>query len=736
VTAAPTTGTAPGDSAVATLSVGLLDDVTDAASVADLAAPPAELVATADEVPLRQILARYGALPLFTLAAVNLIDNLDRAAFITVAPDIKHAFHLSQAAIDGINGVAAILVVAGAVPFAVLADRGRRIRLAALAAAIWSALTFCTGFVTSALQLTLVRIFSGLGQAAIEPVHGSLVADYYPVEARARAYGVHQSASPLASILGPIVAGAITTLVGGAAGWRWAFFLITPFGVVAAYRVARLREPRRGGMEQERLADRLAREGLAQSADTIRVPFGTGARRLMDIRTLRYLYLGIGILGFGLVSGPVLISQYFQDQWGLGAFQRGLVFSLTGLGLLAGLLVGGVVGDRLFRHAPSWPLFLAGFGFATYSVVAAGALYLPVLALVVVVLLVANFGIGVVVAPIRQIVAAASPPALRALAFALLGIFILLMGGFLGGVVFGAIADATSARTAMTVLGIPGLLAGVLVAIGSRHVDRDIALVAQDVVEEARAAERRRNAAGALLEVRNLDFSYGPVQVLFDVNLDVSEGEVVALLGTNGAGKSTLLRAVCGLEHPTRGSIRFKGADITYLETEQILGLGVGQMPGGRAVFPGMSVAENLQAGAFAFRKNRERVQRDIAQVEEWFPILGQRRNQAAATLSGGEQQMLSLAKAFLTRPQLLCIDELSLGLAPTVVEQLFAIVREIHERGTTVLIVEQSVNVALALATTAVFMEKGEVRYTGPARDLLDRPDLLRSVFLEGAAR
>ena len=692
--------------------------------------------AVAEEVPLRRILARYGAVPLFTLLAVNLIDNLDRAAFITLAPDIKRTFHLSQAAIDGINGVSAVLVVAGAVPFAVLADRGRRIRLAAVAATIWSALTFCTGIVTSAVQLTFVRIFSGLGQAAIEPVHGSLIADYYPVEARARAYGVHQSASPLASIIGPIVAGGVATLIGGTVGWRWAFFLITPLGVVAAYRVARLREPRRGGMEQEQLADRLMREGLAQTGETVRVPFATGARRLFDIRTLRYLYLGIGILGFGLVSGPVLISQYFEDQWGLGAFQRGVVFSVTGVGLLAGLLVGGVVGDRLFRHAPSWPLFLAGFGFAVYSVVAAGALYLPSIALVVVVLFIANVGIGVVVAPIRQIVAAASPPALRALGFALLGIFILLMGGFLGGIVFGAIADATSARFAMTVLGAPGLLAGVLVAVGSRHVDRDIALVAEDVVEAVRAAERRRSSAGALLEIRNLDFSYGPIQVLFDVNLDVSEGEVVALLGTNGAGKSTLLRAVCGLEHPTRGSIRYDGIDITYLETEQILGLGIGQMPGGRAVFPGMTVAENLRAGAFAFRKDRERLQRDIAQIEEWFPILGQRRNQAASTLSGGEQQMLSLAKAFLTRPRLLCIDELSLGLAPAVVEQLFAIVREIHARGTTVLIVEQSVNVALELATTAVFMEKGQVRFTGAARDLLDRPDLLRSVFLEGAAR
>jgi ABC-type branched-subunit amino acid transport system ATPase component len=157
-------------------------------------------------------------------------------------------------------------------------------------------------------------------------------------------------------------------------------------------------------------------------------------------------------------------------------------------------------------------------------------------------------------------------------------------------------------------------------------------------------------------------------------------------------------------------------------------------MPGGKATFPGLTVEENLRAGCFSFRRDRERVEREIAQVEAWFPVLADRRRQLASTLSGGEQQMLALGKAFLTRPRLLCIDELSLGLAPAVVEQLLGIVREIHARGTTVVIVEQSVNVALALATTAVFMEKGEVRFSGPARELLDRPDLLRSVFLEGA--
>ncbi len=729
------TTTASQEAGLADLASGLVVDTptVDAPEVPGAGG----LQVSRDELPLRTVLAKYGTAPLATLALVNLVDNLDRAAFITLAPDIRRAFHLSQAAINGINGVSSILVVAGAVPFALLADRGRRVRLAAVAAALWSTLTFFTGLVSSVVQLTVVRIFSGLGQAAIEPVHGSLIADYYPLEARGRAYGTHQSAQPVASIVGPVLAGGIAALVGGTAGWRWAFVVITPLGVLGALALLRLREPERGAMEESGLSERLAAEGLAaEGSASVRVPLSAGMRRLMAIRTLRYLYLAIGILGFGLVSGPVLLSDFFESHWGLASFGRGVVFSIVGLGTTAGLLVGGVVGDRLFRHAPSWPLFLAGAGLTGYTFVTAVALYLPSLVLTVAVLTAASVGVGIAVAPIRQLVAATSPPALRALSFAMLGIFILLMGGFLGGILLGAVADATSSRFAMVVLAVPGTVAGVLMAYGSRTVDADMAMVAEDVVEARRAAERRLQAAHNLLEVRNLDFSYGNLQVLFDVSLDVPEGEIVALLGTNGAGKSTLLRAICGLEHPTRGSVRLDGVDVTFAEAEQIVRLGITQMPGGKAVFPGMTVGENLRAAAYSFRKDRARVDADIAQVEQWFPILAERRDQPAATLSGGEQQMLALGKAFLTRPRLLCIDELSLGLAPAIVERLFGIVREMHQRGTTILVVEQSVNVALALATTAVFMEKGQVRFTGPARDLLDRPDLLRSVFLGGAVR
>jgi ABC-type branched-subunit amino acid transport system ATPase component/MFS family permease len=687
---------------------------------------------------LRQHLRRWGPAPLVTLGALNVVDELDRIAFITLAPDIRRSFDLSDAALGVINGLSGILVVLMAIPIAVLADRSRRRTvLAGVGGLLWGAFALLTGLVRNAGQLVVVRFLSGLGKATIDPVHGSLLADHYPAEARGRVYAAHQAANPVAGVLGPLFAGAVAFVAGGDEGWRWAFLAAGPLSVVAGLAALRLREPARGHHERATVA---AEGGPA--ADTVptagapRVPLATAFRRLLEIRSLRYLYVGIGVMGFGIVSGPLLLSLHLEEALGVGELGRGVVFTTLAAVSLAGIPVGGVVADRLFRHDPSWPLFLIGALLVTYTVITAAALYLPGLVLPVAVLALASASVAATPAAVRQMVAATAPPSMRSLGFAMLGIYILLFGGFVGGAVFGAISDASSPRTALTLLVVPGVVAGILVALGSRYVRGDIAMVVEDLREEQRAAERRRHAARNLLEIRNLDFRYGPVQVLFDVDLDVPEGEIVALLGTNGAGKSTLLRAVTGLDHPIRGSVRFDGHDVTYLEAEQLLRLGIAQMPGGKATFPSLTVAENLRVGAFTLRDDPARIEAEIRQVETWFPVLAERRHQAAGTLSGGEQQMLALGKAFLTRPRLLCIDELSLGLSPAVTGSLLEIVREIHRRGTTIIIVEQSLNVALSLATTAVFMEKGQVRYAGPAQELLDRPDLARSVFLEGAGR
>jgi branched-chain amino acid transport system ATP-binding protein len=238
-----------------------------------------------------------------------------------------------------------------------------------------------------------------------------------------------------------------------------------------------------------------------------------------------------------------------------------------------------------------------------------------------------------------------------------------------------------------------------------------------------------------LLSCQGLDMAYGPVQILFGVDFDVVEGEIVALLGTNGAGKSTLLKGICGLVRPTAGTVTFKGENITKTPADVTARKGISLMPGGKGVFPTLSVDENLKLASWLIADEQDRIAEARREVLDLFPVLDQRRSQMAGDLSGGEQQMLALGMALMTRPELVMIDELSLGLAPTIVGQLLDVVREIHRRGSTIVIVEQSVNVALQLAERAVFMEKGEVRFEGPASELLERPDILRAVFISGAS-
>jgi ABC-type branched-subunit amino acid transport system ATPase component len=232
----------------------------------------------------------------------------------------------------------------------------------------------------------------------------------------------------------------------------------------------------------------------------------------------------------------------------------------------------------------------------------------------------------------------------------------------------------------------------------------------------------------ALLELADIHFSYGSVPVLFGVSFDVQPGEVLGLLGTNGAGKSTVLRVLSGLAAPSSGTVRYDGRDITGVPAENLCRQGIGLMVGGRAVFPDLTVRENLQLGGFTVGVDLDdRIERELAR----FPQLAKRIDTMAGSMSGGEQQQLAIAKALLVDPRVLCIDELSLGLAPTVVASLFDVVREVNAAGVTCLLVEQSLTVAAQLCNRAVFLEKGAVRFTGDLNELLERGDLARAVFL-----
>lgn len=237
-----------------------------------------------------------------------------------------------------------------------------------------------------------------------------------------------------------------------------------------------------------------------------------------------------------------------------------------------------------------------------------------------------------------------------------------------------------------------------------------------------------------MLQARDINFSYGNLQVLFGASLEVTPGEALALLGTNGAGKSTLLRVISGLEKADSGQVFLAGEDISNQPAEHLAARGLVLIPGGRAVFPDMTVDDNLQMQSFVVRKNKRSVQERRQNVLETFPRLAERLTQQAGSLSGGEQQQLALARALMLEPKVLCIDELSLGLAPVIVAELLEIVARIHASGVTLILVEQSLNIAAELCDRAVFLEKGQVKFEGKTAELLERDDIARAVFLGDA--
>jgi len=235
-----------------------------------------------------------------------------------------------------------------------------------------------------------------------------------------------------------------------------------------------------------------------------------------------------------------------------------------------------------------------------------------------------------------------------------------------------------------------------------------------------------------LLELDDVRVRYGQIEALKGISLTVDEGEIVSLIGANGAGKTTTLKTISGIRPAFAGSIRFRGKDITGVAGHRRVQLGLCQAPEGRGIFPGMSVMDNLQMGAYAWqgRGGKGARKEDFDRVFELFPRLAERRNQAGGTLSGGEQQMLAIGRALMARPALLLLDEPSMGLAPMLVAQIFTIIKEINEQGTTVLLVEQNAAQALGMATRAYVLETGQIVRSGAAAELL-HDDAVRAAYL-----
>lgn len=234
-----------------------------------------------------------------------------------------------------------------------------------------------------------------------------------------------------------------------------------------------------------------------------------------------------------------------------------------------------------------------------------------------------------------------------------------------------------------------------------------------------------------MLSIKELSVHYGMIQAVKNVSFDVYEGEIVSLIGANGAGKSTILKTLSGLVRPSQGSVQYLGQELTTVPAKKIVSLGLAQVPEGRHVFRGLTVKENLDLGAF-LRHDKEEIQKDMAAIFERFPILEERKHQDAATLSGGEQQMLAMGRALMGRPKLLLLDEPSMGLAPIFIQEIFNIIQEIQKQGTTVLLIEQNAKMALSIATRGYVLETGSVVLSGTGQELLNS-DEVQKAYLGG---
>jgi branched-chain amino acid transport system ATP-binding protein len=234
-----------------------------------------------------------------------------------------------------------------------------------------------------------------------------------------------------------------------------------------------------------------------------------------------------------------------------------------------------------------------------------------------------------------------------------------------------------------------------------------------------------------LLEVQDISVYYNSIQALKGVSLELDEGELVTIVGSNGAGKTTTMMTISGILRPRQGTVRFEGQDITRLSSHEIVQRGISHCPEGRQIFTGLTVAENLVVGAYN-RRDREGIARDLEWVHSLFPILAERRKQSAGTLSGGEQQMLAIARALMSRPRVLLLDEPSLGLAPLLVDRIFEVIGHLQEQGVTILLVEQNAYQALRIADRAYVLETGQIKLAGPARELATN-DEVKKAYLGG---
>jgi ABC-type branched-subunit amino acid transport system ATPase component/predicted MFS family arabinose efflux permease len=692
---------------------------------------PDELLPGVDSAPVgfKEAFARGGARMFVILGLMISLDQLTLNAVQAITPNLRTSFHISSGTAVFIGTASGLFYALGAVPLGYLADRFKRVPLVGIASLIAAAFTFLTGVALNAFMFFWTVCLTGVAKASNIAVHPPLIADNYPIGIRARMAAVMNLGQQILGNVSPVLVGAIAIWVGGTEGWRWAFVLFAIPGVLLGIAAFTMHEPPRGQYEKDDVLGEVI-EDDNPAHPSMEAAFA----RLKKIDTIRTSIAAFAALGFGVFALGSLQVLYLNDTLHVtNILHRGFILSIAGYTAVPFLYPVGAYFDRTYRKDPAKALVLVGL------LILPSALFTPLQVSTHSVVWFVIWGIPQAVltacafAMITPVLQAVCPYRLRGLGVAMGVMYVVLIGGFAGGVLADFFTNAIGVRGAVLILGVPTSVIGALLLMnGARYIRHDLSLVVEELLEEQEEYRKRteRNEPPPVLQIANIDFSYGQVQVLFGVNFEIHRGETVALLGTNGAGKSTILRVISGLEVPERGVVRLNGRNVTYVSPEARARLGIVQLPGGKGTFPSLTVEQNLEVSARLNGGSRQEIESRVEGVLEVFPELAERRHQEARNLSGGQQQMLALARVVIHEPEVLLIDELSLGLAPVVVQRMLELVDQLKARGQTMIIVEQSLNVALAIADRAVFLEKGEVRFEGAARDLLERDDLARAVF------
>ena len=682
---------------------------------------------------------RLGLYPVVALGLLAIVDQFQLNAYVIQGPEISRALGVARGLVALLVSIQGLSLTLAALPIAASVEgHPRRGLVAKTTGVAWSVTTLFTGFVANGWALAGVMVVDGSTSGSVAAIHQPLLLDSYPTTVRARVVSIYRAFAESGAVLAPL----FVALLSGVflLTWRGVFLVMGATAVLISLVALRLRDPGFGRYDEVQLREEVHSDvssaAGALHVDEYRLHFFEIVRRLMLIPTVRRVLFAEAILGMLLVPLNTYFVFFLDTRWGLGPSQRALFFAALPCFSVVLILGFSRFNESLFASNPARLFKVAAL------VQLAGLCFVGV-ALVMPVFwgMFAAFGLAVgsfaLLTPLVQtgylsIVRAQMRPHAAAMA----GIFLYGVGGVIGAILLGGLDIRYGVLGSVAAVLVVGAFSSLALYSVRRSVSADLDRTVTEIIEEEELrALASTGAHVAMLTCRSIDFSYGQLQVLFGVDFSVDDGEMVALLGTNGAGKSTLLRVVSGLGLPSRGSVRFAGADITYLDAERRVKIGITQVPGGRAVFRPLTVAENLRVYGFAHGRARREVDRGIDASFAAFPRLAERRNQLASTLSGGEQQMLGLAKALILKPRLLLIDELSLGLAPKIVSELLGMVRTINAAGVAVVLVEQSVNIALSLVQHAYFMERGEIRFDGPADELVERSDLLRSVFLEGAS-